>query len=530
MRPLLLALACAGGDGPGSGTEDSGEPSGDSDADSDADTDADADADTDTGPVDADGDGYPAAEDCDDADASVYPGAPERCDAVDHDCDGAPLAEGVCGEGQEASAISRVLTSPDPAYLVGDLTGDGHPDLLSSVIDAPTPNGRSTLGFVLYSGASLPSLPVDPPDAAVHAFAGDGNVCGFSSKPVPGGDIDGDGNIDLVFVDHACSWAIYVQPGPFPTDGASRWMSDTDYAWTAPIGNYDGWMWTLAWGGDFDGDGKDDLAGDEGDNGSYDDPVAFDVFFGGEWGETEVRVRSGYADPAAYLHTLEDIDGDGMSDLHAQVREDDGTYNYVLSGADLRGANDQYVADIAIAASYAWGGDDLRALGDGDGYFVTAGDWTGDGTADLVVTAMDSERLGYEHGEILVVDGNTRGAFTMEDAALGSWVGTESEVAEGFARLLQSLDADGDGGRELLVYDRDGVHVVPHELPAMYTPLSGILLTGYIVDRGAPLDFDQDGYDDWAFGFKDEEKPEDEAWTGNLWLGWDIPWDEPEWW
>ncbi len=38
--------------------------------------------------VDQDGDGAPAYLDCDDADASVAPGTPERCDGRDQDCDG----------------------------------------------------------------------------------------------------------------------------------------------------------------------------------------------------------------------------------------------------------------------------------------------------------------------------------------------------------------------------------------------------------------------------------------------------------
>ena len=39
------------------------------------------------GGVDADGDGYFDTEDCNDSDASIYPGATEACDGVDNDCD-----------------------------------------------------------------------------------------------------------------------------------------------------------------------------------------------------------------------------------------------------------------------------------------------------------------------------------------------------------------------------------------------------------------------------------------------------------
>lgn len=39
--------------------------------------------------VDDDGDGYTSDIDCDDADALIYPGAPETCDGLDNDCDGA---------------------------------------------------------------------------------------------------------------------------------------------------------------------------------------------------------------------------------------------------------------------------------------------------------------------------------------------------------------------------------------------------------------------------------------------------------
>jgi len=46
-------------------------------------------------PPDDDGDGYNQNDDCNDGDASIYPGAPESCNFTDDDCDGV-VDDGVC--------------------------------------------------------------------------------------------------------------------------------------------------------------------------------------------------------------------------------------------------------------------------------------------------------------------------------------------------------------------------------------------------------------------------------------------------
>ena len=62
----------------------------------------------DTSAEDADEDGAPLQEDCDDTDATVFPGAEEVCDGVDNDCN---------GEIDEESAAEREEAPPAEAIL-----------------------------------------------------------------------------------------------------------------------------------------------------------------------------------------------------------------------------------------------------------------------------------------------------------------------------------------------------------------------------------------------------------------------------
>ena len=87
--------------------------------------------DTDTVVVDADGDGFPEDEDCDDTDPRTFPGADEECDGEDNDCDGAIPetetdvdsngtieCEEECGSSPGATTIATLADceyTPDPA-------------------------------------------------------------------------------------------------------------------------------------------------------------------------------------------------------------------------------------------------------------------------------------------------------------------------------------------------------------------------------------------------------------------------------
>jgi hypothetical protein len=86
---------------------------------------ADYNCDGSTGYSDDDGDGWAACEECDDTDAANFPGADERCDGVDNDCDGTV---------DEDDAI-------DASSFCEDADGDGYGDPGDCAISCTAPAG-----------------------------------------------------------------------------------------------------------------------------------------------------------------------------------------------------------------------------------------------------------------------------------------------------------------------------------------------------------------------------------------------------
>ena len=93
-------------------------------------------------PVDADGDGFDVEEDCDDTDDTVFPGADERCNGVDDDCDGDTDEEAVDagtwyadtdgdGFGDEDAAVAACEVPEEHVAEAGDCDdtdGEVNPD------------------------------------------------------------------------------------------------------------------------------------------------------------------------------------------------------------------------------------------------------------------------------------------------------------------------------------------------------------------------------------------------------------------
>ena len=68
--------------------------------------------------IDGDGDGALACDDCDDTDPTASPGAPELCDGVDNDCDGAPAADESDGDSDGVLACDD-CDDADPSIAPG---------------------------------------------------------------------------------------------------------------------------------------------------------------------------------------------------------------------------------------------------------------------------------------------------------------------------------------------------------------------------------------------------------------------------
>ena len=448
--------------------------------------------------ADLDGDGYgddanasvacePAegwvqqAGDCDDANAEVFPGAPERCDGLDNDCDGAvdeDLAElwYEDGDGDGFGDQDAILEScdPGPGWVADDSDCDdrdglvfpGAPELCNGYDDDCDGEVDEELGSVWFE------------DDDGDGF-GDPDASTIACDPGPGwvaddGDCD-DANSDInPDADERCNGY---------DDDCDALVDDAD---PDVIG-------AAAWYLDVDGDG---YGADSGAASACEQPSGY-VAYGGDCDDSDAAynpgaVESDCTDPADYncdgSTGYSDLDGDGWA---ACEDCDDGDAAIRPDGSELcNGVDDDCDGDIdedSAADAATWYQD-----GDGDGY----------GDAASTVVACD-EPSGYSADATDCDDTDAAVSPAGAERCNGVDDDCDGDVDEGVQDTFHD-DADGDGWGDA------AVTTTACDLPSGYADNDGDC-----DDSDAAVSPDGveqcNGYDDDCDGAVDEASSSDAA-------------------
>ncbi|MCP4916248.1 MAG: hypothetical protein GY913_04940, partial [Proteobacteria bacterium] len=256
-------------------------------------------------------------------------------------------------------------------------------------------------------------------------------------------DLDGDGVADLV----VGAWSRDTETLPMagavaifygPIQETRHW-SEAD-AWLLGEDMADAAGWSVAFAGDTNGDGLDDLLiGAIGHDGGGPEAGAAYLVHGPVFGEVLLEDadavltgESAFANAGTAVASAGDVDGDGLDDLLIGAPGQDRAY-VVLS--PVEGLMDLALSDAII---------------DGDGTsartgfsLAGVGDLDGDGLGDVLVGAP-----GGTAGSAVLFSGPTHGEFSLEDGALTLRGGSGAQT--GFS-VAGAGDTDGDGVPDLLL-------------------------------------------------------------------------------
>jgi hypothetical protein len=471
-----------------------------------------------------------AATDCDDAHASVNPGATEECStSADDDCDGSVNeadARGCTsyygdldGDGSAADTVSACLCSATTGYST--TAGDDCDDTDASVyLGATDTCGDGVDGDCDGYDAACPMSGDYDLSGASAELEGEATSDAFGSSLANLADIDGDGIPDALLAAPGYAGAagrVYVVLGP------DLWTSGTVDAVSTFTGVSSGDAMSQAAAGDFDADGETDLVlgaaaadtsgADAGVAYIFKGPVASGDFDVGLDADVALVGDSASDELGAGVTWLEDQNGDGRDEL---VLGAPGDARGGAGAGSIFWFSGSAVVTGVSATSMATSGADGIVMGthDGDAFgsaVLDAGDMDGDGTSDLVVGAPQFDSTVTDGGAIFLWNSPPTGTQAASTAD-AFWTG---EAAGDFAggALAAAGDADGDGygdvlvgaaGRDAGAADGGAVYLVPWGSGASDLADATAVFEGDSADLGlatsAASDLDGDGYPDVVVG------------------------------
>ena len=452
----------------------------------DADGDDYGDPDTEVAACDAPTGTVADGTDCDDSEGDVYPGAPERCDSTDQDCDGETRDDDSTdastwyadddGDGFDADALAACELVADidlgsdytarrygsaTSMLVGssvaeagDVDGDGVGDVL---VGAPGYSSSAGRAF-LYSGPI--SAISDSVSGDYQAwFTGEDTDDELGASLASAGDLDGDGYDDVLIGAPGNSTEAgrgYLLLGPLA--GALTVTSLADGTFSGPAdGDRAGDR--VSGVGDLTGDGVAEflIAAPATDYSTLAGKGVVYLLAGGD-GESDLTLSTSDAlvsfvgearddEAGGHLDGGGDFDGDGVPDIAIGAPKEDsggttaGAAYLILDADGLSGVVELSAADAKLTGALDY---------DKASRVAFAGDLDGDGRDDLVVVAPGVDDAAGAAGAVYILYGETSpssGSLSAADLQLDGVSATESagESVDGAG------DVNGDGDLDLIV-------------------------------------------------------------------------------